>query len=155
MGKKTSLDEDVESLIFHKNESSPSARPSSPNRPAVPLLVSFSSDWLWRPGRTWCRDKSLTLRWRRFPYPAWALWRASQPPRSPISWSWQTSTSWEPCCPRYTFWGGWGRGRSASRRRWGGGGVGEKSTSSSKKWIFFSFWRFFRKVFPKKPNIFQ
>lgn len=83
-----------------------------------PLILSLQRRW-W-PGRKWCRDRYLTLRWRRAPCPAWARWRASRPPRSPISSSWPTSTSWEPCCPRCISWGGWERDRWPSSQRWVG-----------------------------------
>lgn len=104
---------------------------SHPNHPPLPLF-SFPSSLYplasspplpqrrWWPGWTWCRDRYLTLRWRRAPFPVWAHWRASRPPRSPINSSWLTSASWAPCCLRCTSWAGWGNGRWPSRQRWEG-----------------------------------
>lgn len=86
--------------------------------PSLPLFSLPPLQRRWWPGGKWCRDRYLTLRWRRAPCPAWARWQASQPPRSPINSSWLISISWAPCCPRCISWGDWGRGRWPSRQRW-------------------------------------
>lgn len=85
--------------------------------PSLPLF-SLPLQRRWWPGGKWCRDRYLTLRWRRAPCPAWARWQASRPPRSPINSSWLISISWAPCCPHCISWGDWGRGRWLSRQRW-------------------------------------